>query len=226
LIQPGSAVACCCFCLSYNTFLAHPFQVIAAGSSKDLSVLGLEAKVASCGPLNLLKQVDVFAFGFERDVLVDPAISKYNSTGICVAANPCEHTYAIGQRGILPPIQFPPDLKITVDSIAFSLQKKLVARTYNKMWSGGPTDAQIDIAGHIALTGTGVISRDVSFGKVKIEIKARLVVDADYNNNGVISPIQDNAASVSSMYCTRKHLKMSVALNPVTFCLPHEISGC
>jgi len=118
------------------------------------------------------------------------AALQYGSASLCVAVNPCTHTYGVAQYGILPsiPLFNPPIGTFDINSIGFSLEKKLALTSGNEMFDGG----FVTVHGHIALSGTGTIGLDLPrefgepFAKLEQTVTTSLIIDLDPLNNGVV----------------------------------------
>ncbi|KAL3909987.1 MAG: hypothetical protein SGILL_007868 [Bacillariaceae sp.] len=160
--------------------------VVAAGAEEDVTVLGEEAGVSACESLDFLGDTDVLVFGYE-----------HTGIALCAAINPCSHTYAVGQEGVIQPIQIVPGLlSFTPKAIGFSLHKELQATSLNKMWDGNGPAEQIEVNGHLILKGAGNLGfTPTSKIDVSVELDTSLLIDADVNNNGLIPPL--DSADVS-----------------------------
>ena len=84
-----------------------------------------------------LNDTDVLAFGY-----YDSRAKK----GLCGAFNDDTLTFALGQKGILPPIKIQA-LTITIDAVAVSIHKELSKQTLNEMWDGTASPAQLNLPG-------------------------------------------------------------------------------
>jgi hypothetical protein len=131
--------------------------------------------VASCKKLDMLNDTDVLAFGY-----YDSKAKK----GLCGAFNDGTLTFALGQKGLLPPIKVQA-LTITIDAVAVSIQKELSKKTLNEMWDGTADPVQLNLPGHFVLRGTGNYGIKISEAvTVAIGCDATVLVDVDYANNG------------------------------------------
>ena len=84
-----------------------------------------------------LNDTDVLAFGY---------YDNHHKKGLCGAFNDDTLTFALGQKGILPPIKIQA-LAITIDAVAVSLTKQLSKTTLNEMWDGTAFPAVLNIPG-------------------------------------------------------------------------------
>lgn len=91
------------------------------------------------------------AFGFDL-VFAGPLPQP----GLCAAFNPCTHMYAISQTDILPEVTIAKVLTVTLDTVAFSLNKEFSLQSANKMWDGTTISSEyLVVPGHIYIAGTG-----------------------------------------------------------------------
>jgi hypothetical protein len=162
-----------------------PPQMICAGSGSDVSSVGRAYGVAACESIDFLPDADVYAFGFQAP---SPTAQSF-----CTAMNPATGTYAISQENILKPLRISKTLNVTFDLIGISTSKQLKVNTLNKMWDGGTPDYLL-VPGHVVVRGTGVMFVELS-SKVAatISIQTTVLVDADYNNDGLGRVIADDS---------------------------------
>lgn len=178
-----------------------------SGADPDLSGIGQVNGVAACQTLDFLSHADVLAFGFHVD---DPGV------GLCAALNPCTHTYAFAQEGILPPISIAKIIELEIKAVGFSLGKDLNMTSLNEMWENDGPPKHIEMKGHVAVKGQGTLGFKASNKvKVTITIDLQLLIDADYNNNGIVQAINSGSDVSSNQHA-------SSSLSPIIVC----ILGC
>ncbi|CAB9501725.1 expressed unknown protein [Seminavis robusta] len=167
---------------------------VAREDGADVSQLGEETGVDACEPIDFVNVGDVLAFGIEQET---------SGIGFCAALNPCTHTYAIGQTGIIPDVGIAGIIFVTLDAVGFSLTKQLGKETLNRMWDGTGEPEEIFVDGHVAVRGTG--SMGIKFSNkvsATINVDISLIIDVDPNNNGIgpnsqaLKDKDDDSASV------------------------------
>lgn len=167
--------------------------MILAGADDDITSVG--GSVSSCEYLDYLGSSDVLGFGI-----------NYGEMGVCVAINPCSHTYAIGQDGIIPDITIAKIINIQLQSIGFSYSKGLSSETLTELWDGAVEDGkevveQKEVDGHFVITGAANVGLDAgSKAKLVVEVEAKMLVDADVNGNGIAPPMAKNAEVSESVH--------------------------
>lgn len=120
--------------------------------------------------------------------------------GLCVGINPCSHTYAIAQDGILPEVTLAKIINLSLTSVGFSYNKDLSSETLTELWDGTVSGGKEivenkEMDGHFVITGAANIGIDAGNAvTMVIEATAKLLVDADLNNNGIMPPMAKNAA--------------------------------
>lgn len=130
--------------------------------------------MVACSKLDMLNNTDVLAFGYYNQLL---------KQGLCGAFNDDTLTFALGQKGILPPIKIQA-LTITIDALAVSITKQLAVTTLNDMWDGLAFPAPLTLPGHFVLRGTGSMGIKLSDDiDVTLSCDTTVLVDADYANN-------------------------------------------
>ncbi|CAB9525845.1 Lipase (class 3) [Seminavis robusta] len=164
-----------------NSQIKVLFPQVARADGADVSHLGGEAGVGACEPIDFVDVGDVLAFGFENG---------RRGTSFCAALNPCTHTYALGQEGIIPDVKIGGIIFVSLDAVGFSLTKQLGKHTLNRMWDGTGEPEQIFVDGHIAVRGTG--SMGIKFSpkvKATINVDLSLIIDVAPNSrNNEIAP--------------------------------------
>lgn len=147
-------------------------------NGKDLSGLGAIRGIQACKLIDFIHpEEEVVAVGYENGKI-----------GFCGAFNPCSHTYAIAQRGVLEAKIFE-IIKLSIDALGVSVDGKLEVKTKGKMWNGVDVPAELPFSGHFALKGSGKIVTDLS-SKIKMEtgITTSVLLNVDPNGNGVVNP--------------------------------------
>ncbi|CAB9530551.1 unknown protein [Seminavis robusta] len=119
-----------------------------------------------------------------------PQVVRAGGIGFCAALNPCTHTYAIGQTGIIPDVGIAGIIFVTLDAVVFSLTKQLGKETLNRMWDGTGEPEEIFVDGHIAVRGTG--SMGIKFSpkvSATVNVDLSLIIDVAPNSrNNEIAP--------------------------------------
>jgi len=145
--------------------------------------------IDACANMQVVSATDVVAFGFWK---------KSNGKSLCMAFNPCSHTYAFAQVGILPSIPLSktaPEMSVTIDVVAFSLEKQLQSTSLNKLWEGGSASpAEKQVPGHVFIQGTLSVALQLKDDlSLALEVVCKLIMDMDPGNDGAFSPFAEGS---------------------------------
>jgi len=159
------------------------------GSDDKLHQLGDDMGIDACANMQVVSATDVVAFGFWK---------KSNGKSLCMAFNPCSHTYAFAQVGILPSIPLSkaaPEMSVTIDVVAFSLEKQLQSTSLNKLWEGGSASpAEKQVPGHVFIQGTLSVALQLKDDlSLALEVVCKLIMDMDPGNDGAFSPFAEGS---------------------------------
>jgi len=154
----------------------------ASADGSQLHDLGEDMGIDACENMEVVKNTDVAAFGYWK---------KADGSSFCTAFNPCDHTYALAQVGILPniPLSTTPQMEASVDVVAFSLEKQLHTTSFSKLWDGSSLPAKLGVDGHAFIQGTLTLGIELHDDlSLEVSVECKMIMDMDPGNDGVFSP--------------------------------------